>query len=263
MSALNKGTRTMDYIASQVMADVEEVTTKNYQRYLQMGINCYLYELKLTSSPTIKTVNLTVADNGTIDFPDDYIDYVVIGVCLNGHIWTLTRNDSLCLYRGEDCPVELSEAMQLSQDQTQEQLSLLVPFGYYFGGGFRGGQYVGELYSLGGGWNGKGYYRIDTEKRRIAFSKVAPGTEIILEYSATGINCDGSMEVPFQAVPAIIAYIHWKRIEYNDKYPSHEKERKRREYIVQFQALKHYNLMFTVDEYLDAKYRTIKMTPKR
>ncbi len=263
MSLLSKGTRSIDYIASLVMADLDEMTTKNYQKYLQLGINCCLYELKLSSSPTIKTVHLTVADNGTIDFPHDYINYLVIGVCLNGRVWTLTRNDSICLNREEDCPVELSEAIALSETSTDDQIEALVGCGYYFNGSFRNGQYVGEQYAYGGGWNGKGYYRVDEQMRRIEFSRVSPGTEIILEYNATGIDCDGAVVVPFECVASIKAYVHWQRIEYNDNYSSSDKERKRREYIVQFQALKHYKLMFTASEFLDAKYRSIKMTPKR
>lgn len=263
MSKLSEGVRSMDYIASLVMAELDETTNKNFPKYLQLGINCYLYELKLSSSPTIKTAYLTVANNGTIEYPEDYINYTVIGVCLNGKIWTLTRNDALCLTRGEDCPVELAEAAALSETQDDQALSYVIPYGYYFNGGFRNGQYVGEQFSYGGGWNGKGYYRIDDEMRRIEFSRVSPGTEIVLEYNATGISCDGTMVVPFQAVAAIKAYVHWQRIEHRENYSLGEKERKRREYIIQFDILKHYNLMFTMDEYLDAKYRSIKMTPKR
>lgn len=263
MSTLNQGVRSIDYIANMVIAEAEDVTDRNYQRYLQLAINCYLYELKLSTSPTIKTVHLQMDDNRTIPFPEDYINYTAIGVCLNGSIWTLSLNNAMCLNRAEDCPVELAQAAQLSQDSTPEQISFIVPFNYYFTGAVRGGQYVGEQYSYGGGWNKKGYFRIDNEMRRIEFSSSVPTTDIILEYNSTGINCDGTMMIPFEAVAAVKAYVHWQRIEHNQKISSSEKERKRREYITQFNILKHYKLSFTVSEYLDAKYKTIKSTFKR
>lgn len=261
--SLDQGVRSIDYIASLVMVERMEENDRNYQRFVQLAINCYLYELKLSISPTIKTVTLTVANNGTIEFPDDYINYTAIGVCLNGKIWTLTRNDKLCLDRSEDCPVELSAAIEMSSNLDDQQVSYIIPYGYSFNTGFRNGQYVGEQFSYGGGWNKKGYYRIDEQMRRIAFSQVAPGTEIILEYNATNIACDGTMSVPFQAVAAIKAYTHWQAIEHDPKYSLSDRESKRREYVRQFNILKHYNLMFTVSEYLDAKYRSIKSTVKR
>jgi len=253
----------MNYKTTSIIAELKETNTNNYQYYLQQGINCYLYELKLSSSPTIKTVTLTISNNGTIDFPNDYINYTVIGVCLNGKIWTLTQNDEMCLNRSPDCPVELDAAIALSQESTSDAISAIVPYGYYFNSAFRNGQYVGEQYSFGGGWNNKGYYRVDHEKRRFEFSRLQPGAEVILEYNATGLNCDGTMVVPFQTVAAIKNYIHWQNVEHDRSVGLGEKQRKERQYIVQFNILKHYNLMFTMDEYLDVKYRASKSTVKR
>lgn len=260
---INSGYKDLDYCVHSVMADLSEDTTKNYSRYLKWAIDCY-NELNLYSSTVIKTAEIQVEDNNTIAFPDDYIDYTAIGVNINGYIWTLTMRNDMVLNRKDDCPVSLERAIAISeQNAPTTQVLAYVPYKYFFGGSYRGGQYVGEQYAYGGGWNYKGYYRIDEEMKRIQFASIVPKCTIILEYKASGISCDGTVQIKQPAVAAIVAFIHWKRVEFNNRVPMAEKDRARREYIVQFNILKHYNLMFTMSEYLDSKRKTIKSTPKR
>jgi len=259
---IKSGFKELDYCVHSVMADLDETSTVNYPRYLKWAIDCF-NELNLYVSPVIKTVELQIEDNLTIPYPEDYINYVAIGVNINGKLWTLTRNDDIALDRRENCPVALAEAVTLSQDQTQNQILSIIPYRYYFGGTFRGGQYVGEQYAFGGGWNYKGYYTEDHEKKRFQFSSAVPKSTIVLEYKSTGIDCDGSVQVPMPSIPAIVSYIHWKRIEHNNRVPMADKERKYSLWKVEFQKLRHYNLMFTMSEYLDNKWKTIRSTPKR
>lgn len=259
---IKSGFKDIDYCVHSVMSDMDETSTVNYPRYLKWAIDCF-HELNLYLSPVIKTVELQIEDNLTIPFPDDYINYIAIGVNLHGRLWTLTRNDDIVLDRREDCPVSLAEAAALSQEQTNTQLISIVPYRYYFGGAFRGGQYVGEQYAFGGGWNYKGYYTEDTEKKRFQFSSAIPKTTIVLEYKSSGIDCDGSVQIPLPSVAAIVSYIHWKRVEHNSSMPTVEKERKYGLWVKEFQKLKHYNLMFTMSEFRDAKNKTTRQTPKR
>lgn len=258
---IKSGFKDIDYCVHSVMADLDETSTVNYSRYLKWAIDCF-HELNLYLSPVIKTVELQIEDNLTVPFPDDYINYIAIGVNINGRLWTLTRNDDIVLRRGEECPISLQEAQALSQ-QTDNQIISVIPYRYYFGGAFRGGQYVGEQYAFGGGWNYKGYYTEDTEKRRFQFASTVAKSKIILEYKSSGIDCDGSVQIQIPSVASIVSYIHWKRVEHNSSMPTVEKERKYGLWVKEFQKLKHYNLMFTMSEFLDNKWKTIRSVPKR
>lgn len=260
--SIDSGYKELDYCVHSVMSDLQETSTVNYPRYLKWAIDCY-QELNLYLSPVIKTVELQIEDNMTIPFPDDYISYTAIGVNVNNKIWTLTQRSDMVLDRREDCPISLAQAAAMSQQQTQSQVLAIVPYRYFFGGSYRGGQYVAEQFAYGGGWNYKGYFREDTEFKRFQFASTVPKTTIILEYKASGISCDGTVQVKREAIPAIVAYIHWHRIEHNNRVPMAEKERKRRLYIVEYEKLKHYTLSFTVSEFMDAKNKTIRSTPKR
>lgn len=257
---IQSGTKNLDYVVHTVMADLNQVSMKNYQRYLQMAVNIY-HEINTFSLPVIKTVELPVSNAHTIDLPDDFIHYTAIAVCINGRLWTLTMNNDICLNRAEDCPVEL-ETVVANTPQVTDFINTNVPL-YYFNGGFRNGQYVGEQFAMGGGWNRKGYFRIDTERKQIAFKSVVPQTTIVLEYKSSGISCDGTVEVPLVAVGALRAGLHWQIDEYNPEVPISQKERKKKNYYVQYDLLHHHNLMFTLSEFMDSKYRTIRSTPKR
>jgi hypothetical protein len=125
----------------------------------------------------------------------------------------------------DDCGNTLPTVTQTLEDEIVGQKSLIPNYGYYFAMHFRNGQYVGEMYGLGGGFNAA-YFRIDWERRQIAFDSEVPSDEIILEYKSSGIDPSGGTIVPRKTVAALIAYIHWQRIENNDKIAESKKARK-------------------------------------
>ncbi len=253
---IQHATKNLDYCVHSVMADINDTTTKHYQQFLKWGFDAYR-ELNLFSLPQIKTRYLTMSANRTVELPDDYVNYTAIGINIGGQYWLLTRNDGMALRRTEDCPTDIQSVS--SVDTT------ILPYSYEFSGYYRNGQYVGEQYAVGGGWNTQGYYRIDTELGRIQFSSVVPNAQIVLEYKSTGVDCDGTVEIPYQAITAVVAYIHWKRVQNdeNKRRSGGEIADRKKDWTSAFNNLKHYNLMFTMQEYLDSKWSTIKSTPRR
>lgn len=237
---------TLDYIVRNVMVDLEEQSLNRYQAYLQFAIRGFK-ELNLHNYNTTKISYLPILDNKAVDLPVDFVKYVKIGVCVRGRIVMLGLDNSLCLNHDvSDCGDPLEIAM--SNDTTPEAIAALN-FGYYFSDYYHNGQFVGGQYGLGGGYNGKGYYRLNEEKNQIQLTSNVPSTELVLEYISNGMNPDGSASVPEQAVECLIAWIHWKRLQHKPKFQQ-EAEFKRRDYIIEFNKLKHFNLMFSVEEYL-------------
>jgi len=270
-----KGTyKNLSYIVHTVQNDLGDYSTTNFQRLLQMSVQG-LRQLNLYSSiNNIKVAYLTVNSNQTVDLPDDYVDYTKIGFCKGGQIITLGQNDQLCLPRkSNDCGEPLSSKLHSVSNDAQgaansDDFGAFSPFGfgfgygYYFAAHFRNGQYIGELFGLGGGF-AQAYYRIDKENWQIALSDVVPQDEIILEYKSDGSSADGSTVVPPEAIEALTMYVHWRIIEFDKRAPAVDKQRKRALLLEEETKLRAFKLAFTMAEYYDSFYASIKSGPKR
>jgi hypothetical protein len=97
---------------------------------------------------------------------------------------------------------------------------------------------------------------------QLQLSSNIPATEIVLEYISDGLSPDGSTSVPVETVEALKAWIHWKRVQYNPRRQQ-EAEFRRRDYIVEFNKLKHFESMFSVQEYLQMIRTYTHSAPKR
>ncbi len=258
MSQNTNGFVNLDYVVKQCLVDIEDYSSTQYQRFLQFA-NLGFADLNLFVTENIKVKYLTVNANKTVDLPIDFIFHTKIGIANGGTIWTLTEKDDMLLPRttdecGDVQATALSEDCNNSYDNT---------YGHYFADHFRNGQYVGEMYGVKGGLNDGGYFRIDHEKRQIAFNSEMAATEIILEYKSSGVAVDGSTIVPREAVPALTAYVHWRRIQYLDKKPTGTKKDYQTQYYIEFDKLKQLTWSFTIDEYLDSVYRVVSSGPRR
>lgn len=256
---IQSATKNLDYVVHKVMADLRETNTKNYPFYLNWAFDGY-QDMNLYANPKIVTKWINISGTNTICLPSDYVDYISIGINICGRLYLLGLNNNMVLNRKDECEVPIETIATKSPNITGEGI---WPFYYFFSGAFRGGQYVGEQYAMGGGWSSRGYYKIDPERKEIQFQSVVPRSEIILEYRSTGIDCDGTVEVPYAAVPAIKAFIHWQRIENNDKESLADKRGKERLYGIEFNNFRKLKQRFTIQEYLDAKYRVSTAGPSR
>lgn len=252
--------KNLNYVIHQVQVDLQDYSSNQYQRLLQFGIMGFR-DLHWLVLPEIKVAYLTPNDALVADLPLDFDYYTKVGVCIGGQVWTLSTNKDMCLSRQTDgCGVDIPEPATLSIAAVTQQN---IATGYYFAPSFRNGQYVGELYGLGGGFNELGYFRVDYEKNRIQFQSTVPKTEIVLEYKSNGADKSGDTVVPTNCVPAIRAYIHWQLAEFDKTVPGGEKARKQQLYYTEFEKVKFLKWSFTMDEYLDEVYANIHMTVKR
>lgn len=256
----------LNYVVNLVLMDMEEYTTAQKKKVLQYAILGFT-ELNLYVLPSIRVEYLKQNDDFSVDLPDDYIDYTKIGILVDGaekgsSVVTLTLNENLPYPNTSKlkvCPNSCVDEPTISLNSTD----YFIPgFGYYFAEHYRNGQYVGEMYGLGGGL-GLMTYRVDEQNRQIIFSDFYPEGDIVLEYKSTGIKTDGSSVVPRQAVQALRYYIHWQMIEFNDRVPANQKEQRKRQYYTEYNKLQWFENSFTIDEYLDAKYQVSVPTIKR
>ena len=252
--------KNLDYVVSRVQSDIQDYSTAGYQRLLQMAINGYK-ELNYAILPVIKTKYLTLSSINTIDFPCDYVDYVVVGLVSGGQVITLSANPKIPLARKkDDCGNEVVEKVSATQSDDSLRLPLL---GFNYASSHRGGQYVGERYARGGGFNRYGYFRVDHDMRRFQFQNTIPNVEVLLEYKSTGIDAMGDALLPDYATQALVDYVHYQRLRFDRRATATDKAMAFQEYSRQFIVLRKKALKFTMSEYLDAKYANVHMGIKR
>lgn len=253
--------RDLDYVVDQVMVDLEEADTTNRLKYKQWAIWILTNDLNYKFTEIVNVELLKMNHLKVIDMPIGMIDYTIIGYCCAGKIITLGLNKKLCLPRKID---ECGDLLRCISNANTPGFTGF-PDGwekYPFVGYFRNGQYVGELYGLGGGF-ARAYYKMDWKKRQIVFEGEVPRGEIYLEYVSNGIEMDGSIPVDMKFLMALRQYIHWQRVEHAQGVSLGEKERKERQYYIELHKLVDMKDTFTLSEYKDMVLRRMKLVPQR
>lgn len=186
----------------------------------------------------VKFSKLTPDSINCISFPEDFVDFVGIGIHVQGKLSLLTRDDGIIITTTSVGAVETQDS------DSGEGVDILSPA-------------TSGFYARGAA-NQDGYYKIDWENRRIMLNSVTR-TEIILAYVSSGTNVTGETYVPVKYEPALVAYIVWQDSRYDD----------RRIQIAQYFEQQYRNevLMLnegpTAQEWLDTLYSTYTMLPNR
>ncbi len=253
-----RGIVNLEYVVHLVLMDIGDDSLRDYKKFLQYAILGF-QELNLYASQSIKVAYLPVSDIKTSNLPDDYVAYTKIGYNNGGVIDTFGLNEDLMMpHRTDDCGNPINDNTGGCGNQNAQHSSM----GYYYTPHYRNGQFVGEMYG-GVGKHSKGEFRIDEERRRIVFNSEISVDEIILEYKSSGVSGDGSTMLKRQFVPALRAYIHWQRRQYNDSVSEHKKRELRDAYYLEFDIVKGLENDFNIEEYLDSTRSTYKQSPKR
>lgn|SRR3990167_9254036 len=252
-------TTTLDAIVRNVIVSLEESSLRRYQTYLQYAIRG-MRELTLNSgnSQGLKIKHISMLANKAINLPSDYVKYTKVGLCVNGRVITLGLDESLCL---NDNYSECGDPLEIAMENVDNPSYVFFAFGYPFSGYYHNNQYVNSMFGLGGGFNSRGYFRVNNERNQIQFTSNVPDGDIVLEYISDGMNEDGSAIIPVEASEYLIAFVHWKRVENNGT--ESEIARWRNETMIKFRNCKHIVNSFTMEEYLSAYRSNVFQTPKR
>lgn len=245
--------KTLQYCVALVQSDLDDYSSKMRKRILQFAVNTYRHYVSTGISPTIEVFYAKPDKLGIINLPNDYEYYTKIGVLYAGRVFTLTLNKNLPFNnRWDSCGDDIIDV----KDVPFQNLNYAIPFvGHY-----RAGNFVGELYGLGGGINSFGYFNEDKRMRRIQVTNL-PIKEVIVEYVSSSISENTIID---DAAVGLIRYGVHQQISLHD---AKETQVRRNNMENEFnKALDHYTLfttMPTVDEFLDMYYSTIKSTAKR
>lgn len=178
----------LSYAVRLVQNDYAESTQTRYQQYLQWAINCF-NELRYKVIKGVEIEYLQLNKNGIAKLPSDYHDYTKAGVIVGGHVLNLSVNKDLTKivenpHKPIPCPEEMAEAV--SKIAYGIHCGDLFDMRMLYQGHYRNGNFVGEMYGYGGGYNENGYFQIDKQRGLIQINSIHTDAEFILEYISDG-----------------------------------------------------------------------------
>ena len=244
---------TLTHIVNELMLEQGEGQTNKFARYYQLGVaGLRSFNMDTTGAP--KVVELTISDNDTADLPLDYLKYIRIGLCFNGQMYCLGRNNALCL----DKPADVcgSPVAHVSYREN------------YFGWGYsdvtlhyRNGEFTGGLFGIGGDNNSLGYYRIDKQTNQIKFSQLSCTSTVIMEYLSDINTIDEDFEVHPFCVEALKDWICWKLKQRSSK-PLGEQQLANEDYKKSSRVMRARFASSTAEEWMACFHSGVKATPK-
>lgn len=251
--------KNLNYVVNLVQMDMRDFSSHNVPFILQYCIHAYKNELRFKTDKSVDIAYLRLNDVNNAPMPKDYEYYTKVAINFGGQYITLTRNNQIPLQRAvDDCGQPKLEDVILNEKVLDP---FLYSYGYYYAPHYRNGQYVGEMYSMGGGYNEAGYFREDHSLRQFQFYNV-PTKDVVLEYVSDKIT-NGSTMIPFSAVEPIRQYALWQMAEHDRRLPLYEKQRAQDRFRFAMANYEHIVYTPTIDDYFDNAWAGTKSSPKR
>ncbi len=246
-----QGFVTIRYIVMSILNRLKEYSMRDYKYIAQLVIEGFtdLNMYHLSNNVEVQYLYMTAAK--TVSVPTDFIDWIKVGITINGKIMALTKDDSIAL------PRKFEDGKDVGNIDASNINQYVV-----FTDHFRRGRYVGGMYGMRGGVN-QAYYRYDAERRQFIFTGNIPRSEIVLEYISSGVSLTSSTVIPRVAHQPLVYYFMWQRVEFDPRVSESVKARKQALYDQEVEKARYFTSAPTIEEYRDSLYKSIKQTAKR
>jgi hypothetical protein len=245
----------LSYVVRNIQNETEDYSERQYKRMMQIAIDV-LRDIRIYDQPSVQVEYFTLPPSGVLPFPHDYIDWIKIAIPMNGQMITLSVNNNMVLNRAQVCANDIRKMQQYPG----------VDFGgdgYLFSPHWYGGQFIGGLYGVGGGFN-TAYFREDKTAQQFQFDGVIPniseGRIVVMEYKSTGIS-EGSI-IPAELIEPIKRGVIYRMNLHNSDVPMNMKQTYEQDYYRAIKRLRAFNNKFSMSEYMDTLYQTKKQSPK-
>lgn len=206
------------------------MSREEYRRLFDMAVDGVRELNILHTKEGRTTTKLTMDANLVVQFPDDMIGFVSVGVPYKGRYWSYSRDDTI---------LDVADRDATGPDVENPRRGYLWTYG------------------AKGAVNTKGYYRVNYNRREILFDHVNRD-DIILVYTSSGVNTDADTYIPVMYKSAIYAYLAYESNVYRLGVPEVKLERYKRKYETEIDKLNTLQAS-TLDEWQDVLYGL--MTP--
>lgn len=253
---VNKKWGTVKEAAYNALYDLGE-TEHRLGQFIHWGLEC-AKDWHIDMAREIKPIETELNGYKAIDLPDDYLDWVVIGVRHGDLIRTFVNSKSIPLtYDCEDGEI------QPNQPLNDDTLIDTLPVDFLYGTFNQNWEDVGRLFGLAHKDNGLGYFKEYREKNQIQFRTDMPaGTKIYLEYISDGWSpCSETYLHPY-AMKLVKLYIHWQNLKYNKNVPRVMVQEAKIEYNQEFDRVSWRMFDLTIEDVLDVFRESYSLAPK-
>lgn len=181
----------------------------------------------------MNTVKLPVdANTNAVDLPDDYMDYVRIGIETGQTVKPLVETSKINALVARDSTFTPTTYSAITSTNANNVLYYGSLYPYYWNTVFWNsyGEFTGRLFGFGAGAEDD-TFGVFPERNQIQLTEKLSVTNIILQYISDGMNSDAATQITPYAYETIDAYILWQMKEHSRTYSDGEAERARQLYI--------------------------------
>lgn len=256
---LKSGYVTIGSIVDSVIADLDEGTTHNWDRYLHFALRG-VQTWQMDSAQEVITKILTPNGYNAIDFPDDYLDWTKVGIQLGDKIITFGVNDDIALEHDTDeCGnPKLNSPADCNCTDYHDGYG-----GYWFHNVINEyGEHLGKSFGYGGGGSFQGYFRVDKDRKQIQFDGNVSAKKIYLEYISNGFDPCSETMVNKYAEDLIRTYIHWQRAIFKHGRSSSEAQAWGEDYDTQLRLSRARVFSITKEEVIELSRKSYKLSIK-
>lgn len=206
---------TLEDIVKEYIIEIGESNFNKFARFYQYAVSIFR-EIHYDVSAIPKSTVINTSDNGSANLPDDYVNYIRIGVIDSNNLFRDLgfSNDIAPKLVFDSCGNPASAESSGTPPNNIADGLLASPEGV--SSNYRNGEIVGGFFGVGGGNNNLGYYKIDAVNRVISFNKLSQA-QVVLEYLADISVSDGDYIVHPFIIETIKQGIAWKAAERNPR----------------------------------------------
>jgi hypothetical protein len=243
------GFSTIDYVVAEMQVELDDYSTTQNQRLTALVVSA-LREIRLYHKAAIQVAYLTINEAGIIPFPFDYMDFINIGIPMNGQLWNLTEDNKMLLDRSTDCG---EDGRVMSQGSSFEnRISILTP-------SWSLNRFTPTYYGVSGGRN-TGYYKVDEQARQIQFDGKIPRGEVVLVYKSTGIG--PNTVIGAEMIKPLKNIAHYNRVKFNKNESMNQKMLLKKDMEESVMELRAFAQRFTMKQYMDVLWGAKRQTAK-
>lgn len=216
----------------------------------------------------IKSLSLTVSDNNTVELPDDFVDFLRVGIAGTGgalHVLKENKNINISQEYVTDSfsnPIDSDGDGVFDRKNSEKTISTI---GNNNLDNYRDRTYLyesteGRQYGYGGG-KGVGYFRMNYEQNRIELNSEVDVTNLVVEYIADEARSQNP-SVHIYAEEALRQYIYFRLVQRKANVPASEKQIARQNYYNELRLAKARMNSFSKEEALNVIRKNFRQSPK-
>lgn len=227
-------------------------TDNRYPMFLQTAISG-LRDMNMDSRNVVTEAVLNVNSNDTVDLPDDYIDYLVIGTVTDGVISSLAVNNNRAPRAKNDC----GDLVAAGTSDGSENFFFNFNSSHYT----KDGQFNGRAFGAGGGGSSNGTYKVYKQDGYIAVSGVT-ADKLVMRYLATLKQINGNFLVDEYYVEALKDWIWWKYVQNQRSYGLGDKQLAQADYFREKKKAIKRQYRYNIVEFVNAYQSGYRSSPR-